>query len=568
MRNTLVVGCGVLLLGVGACSSTSQAPAAVTGVAAVAAPPEGTLAAGELDQLIAESWRAAGVTPSPPADDLEFLRRVTLDLVGRAPALGEVKVFVSDPAADKRARLVDRLLGSAAFGEHWADLYAGLLWHQDGKNKIERRGGDPRQWFVTAFNENVGYDKISTAVLAGSGDVREHGALAFLAARFRAGGPEAIAGSAARVFLGLQIQCAQCHDHQYDTRWKQEDFWGLVAYFAGTKVKAEEAAAKEPEMAMTTAMTTAMAADGNAGGGKTFVVRDGRGVARMHRPGATEDVVVQPRFLGYRPAEPGTESLRRTFARALVQTDLFAKAMVGRTWAQLFGHGLMEPWDDLGAENDPRHPKLLVKLAEDFRAGGWNVKRLVRQIVLSTAYARSSAPAPGAPDSPEAIEVAVRSFARAGIRPLTPEQLFRTLSVATGAEVMARHRGKSEERAEKMLFQALREYRFAFDDDEMAEANKFDGSMPQQLLLMNGELTNGGARVGPEGVLGGILRFRADPAARLDEMMLAAYTRRPTAEERRQLLAPLGDAHGKEQRRAYEDLYFALITSTEAVTNH
>jgi hypothetical protein len=563
MRNTLVVGCGVLLLGVGACSSTSKAPAVLAAASpAAVAPPEGTLAPGELDRLIEESWRSAGVKPSPPADDLEFLRRVTLDLAGRAPSLGEVRVFQADASPDRRGHLVDRLLASAAFGEHWADLYADLLWHQEGgKNRLERRGGDPRQWFVDAFNENVGYDKISTAVIAGAGDVREHGALAFLAARFKAGGAEAITGSAARVFLGLQIQCAQCHDHPYDRRWKQEDFWGLVAYFAGTKVKREEAAAP-PAMAMDGA------SEGAGDGGKTFVVRDGRGVARMHRPGATEDVVVQPRFLGYKPAAPTAEPLRRTFARAIVATDLFPKAMVGRTWAQLFGHGLVEPWDDLGAENDPRHPPLLVKLAEDFRASGFNVKRLVKLMVLSTAYARSSSPAPGTSDTPEGIEVAVRAFARAGIRPLTPEQLFRTLSVATGAEVMARHRTDSEERAEKKLFQALKEYRFAFDDDEMAEANKFDGSMPQQLLLMNGELTNGGARVGPEGVLGGILRFHDDPAVRLDEMMLAAYTRRPTAEEKALLLEHLGHARGREQKRVYEDLYFALITSTEAVTNH
>jgi hypothetical protein len=550
---------GAVLLMMVACSSTATRPGAAP---AAAAPPEGTLNAAEIDHLIEESWRAAKVTPSPPADDLEFLRRVTLDLAGRAPSLGEVTVFLADAHADKRARLVDRLLASPEFGEHWADLYAGLLWHQEGKNKIEKRG-DPRGWFVDAFNTNVGYDKITAAVLAGSGDVREHGALAFLAARFRAGGPEAIAGSAARVFLGLQIQCAQCHDHPYDTRWKQEDFWGLVAYFAGTKVKAEEATATASEKMEGEKMEGKPA--------KTFVVRDGKGVARMHRPGATEDVIVEPRFLGYRPDERATESRRRTFARALVETDLFPKAMVGRTWAQLFGHGLIDPWDDLGADNDPKHPALLVKLARDFRASGFDIKRLIRQIVLSTAYARSSAAAPGAPDTPEAIEVAVRAFARAGIRPLTPEQLFRTLAVETGAEIIARHRSKSEERAEKMLFQALREYRFAFDDDEMGEANKFDGSMPQQLLLMNGELTNTGARVGPEGVLGGILRFRQTPETRLDEMMLAAYTRRPTAEEKAMLLGPLArvaTAREREQRRAYEDLYFALITSTEAVTNH
>jgi hypothetical protein len=548
-KATRAIGWGMVLL-VAGCSSAKQGKGGATAPAVAAiAPPAGTLGAAELDRLIEESWRAAKVRISPPADDLEFLRRVTLDLVGRAPSLLEVKAFLADTQPDRRARRVDRLLASPEFGEHWADLYANLLWHEDGKNKVERRA-DPRGWFVRAFNENLGYDHLSLAVVAGQGDVREHGALGFVASRIKAGGAEALTGAAARVFLGLQIQCAQCHDHPYDTRWKQEDFWGLAAYFAGTRVRQEESMSME-------------------GGGKTFIVRDGKGKARMQRPGAADEVVVKPRFLGYQPVERAADSsLRRTFARAMIASDLFPKAMVGRTWAHLFGHGIVDPWDDLGAEMDSRHPALLVKLAEDFRAGGYDIKRLIRQIVLSTAYARSSAPPPGAPEDPETMAAAVRAFARAGVRPLTPEQLFRTLKTATGAEVMVRNRARTEERAEKMLAQALREYRFAFDDDEMAEPNRFDGSMPQALLLWNGELTNGGARVGAEGVLGGILRSRAAPADRVEDMLLAAYTRRPTAEEAAFFLEHLKGGRGRDERRAYEDLYFALLTSTEAVTNH
>jgi hypothetical protein len=508
-----------------------------------------TLTAAELDQLVVESWQRAGVTPSPPADDREFLRRVTLDLAGRTPTLGEAKVFQLDQRPDKRAALVDRLLASPEFGEHWADLYANLLWHDEAK-RGNMKQDDPRSWFVSAFNQNVGYDKLTGVVLAGRGDVHEHGGLAFIANRLRAGGPEGLTAQVARVFLGVQMQCAQCHDHPYDPRWKQRDFWGMVGYFAGVRVREDQS--QSPMMP-----------------GRTLVVFDGSGVARMPSKDYSAGVAVEPRFLGYRPAERSTDTLRRTFLRAVLDSDLFPKTMVARTWAQLFGHGLVEPWDDLGGENDPRHPVLLVKLAQDFRAGGFDVKRLVRQIVLSTAYARGGGPpADGSVDGPEKAEAAVRAFARAGIRSVTPEQMFRSLLVMTGAATRVRHRHKNEDQAQKQLVAALREYRFTFDDDEMAEATSFDGSVPQALLLFNGELTNDGTRVGDEGVLNAIMRARPDPQGRLDDMMLVAYGRNATADERASLAADLPLGESPEVRRAYENLFFALITSTEALTNH
>jgi hypothetical protein len=521
-----------------ACSSASVRPGGL------AASGGASLAPAELDRMIEESWRRAGVTPSPPASDGEFLRRVTLDLAGRPPTLGETRVFLADAHPDKRARLVDRLLASPEFGEAWADRYANLLWHEQVKHTNRER--DPRAWLVKAFNDNVGYDKISGVILAGRGDVQEHGGLTFITDRLRAAGPEGLTASVARVFLGLQIQCAQCHDHPYDTRWKQQDFWGLVAYFAGTRVRQDEKMMGE----------------------KTLFIYDDTGYALMPSRDYSSGVVVKPRFLGYEPRERSTESLRRAFFRAVVETDLFPKAMVGRTWAQLLGHGLVEPWDDLGAENDPHHPPLLVKLSEDFRATGFDVKRLVRQIVLSTAYARSAAPPPGVPDDPQATEVAVRAFARAGVRALSPEQLFRSLVVMTGSDVRTRHRTKDEEKAQKQLYSGMREFRFAFDDDEMGEATSFDGSIPQALMLFNGDLSNDGARVGSDGVLGGILRFRQQPADRLDDMMLAAYARKATEREKTLFLDKLPAGDGPAERRAYENLFFALTISTEALTNH
>jgi hypothetical protein len=512
-----------------------------------------------LDPLIETLWREAKVTPAPGADDGAFLRRVSLDLIGRVPTLEETRTFLADPSLpDRRARLVDRLLGSHEFAEHWGDLYADLLFGQERKAAKLEKQFDPQGWLVKAFQENRGYDQIARDLLTATGDLRENGAVAFVVARARGGGgPEAVTGAMARVFLGLQIQCAQCHDHPYDKRWKQEDFYGLVAYFARTKPRNEKA--ENPEMTMAApaeAEMPAMAPAKKIKAMKTFVLVDvKRGEARMRRPRSEEDQLVSPRFLGRDVSPRNGETRREALARAVLASDLFSKSMVSRTWSQLFGAGLVEPWDDLGGENDDRHPRILVELARDFVASGHDVKRLIRTIVLSTAYARSST----------GSAAGVPVFAQAGVRPMSPEQLFRSLLAVTGAEEASKRRGDAE-RAERRLLQAFREYQFVFGDDEMAEANRFDGSVPQSLLLMNGELTNGGTRGEVGGVLAQVLAEQREPAARLDQLFLAAYARPPTTQERAPLLEYLRTQ--RNARAAWEDVFFALVTSTEAITNH
>jgi hypothetical protein len=575
--NTKPLLCAFLLLHAG-CSATRsllgvpQAPAGEGPRAGASAP---------LDEILVGSWLKDDLKIAPPATDGEFLRRASLDLIGRVPTLPEARAFLTDTAPDRRARLVDRLLASPEYAEHFADVYSELLWRTEGPGarRIERQ--DPRSWLVTAFNENRPYDRLVWDLLTATGDVRDNGAVAFIAARARGGGgPEALAGASARLFLGLQIQCAQCHDHPYDNRWKQEDFYGLVGYFARTRVRRDASMMNPLEMG-------GMATPGPAG--RSFVVfEQRRGEARMRAPRSESEVVIAPRFLGRKPAGQSDESRRETLARAVIESDLFPKAMVARTWAQLFGHAMIDPWDDLGAENDPRHPPLLVRLAADFRTGGYDIRALLRKMVLSPAYARSSARPEGVADDGGA---AVRAFARARVRPLTSEQLFRTLLTATGADDMLRRRSRGEppgsagrgpsrgawdplrgphtvDRAERQIERALREYRFTFDDDEMADADSFDGSMPQALLLLNGEVTNSGARAGEDGVLDGILRRTRNPAERLRDMFLAAYTRPPTVEEAAWMLPQLTEGARRQGRQAYEDAFFSLLISSESVTNH
>jgi hypothetical protein len=243
----------------------------------------------------------------------------------------------------------------------------------------------------------------------------------------------------------------------------------------------------------------------------------------------------------------------------------------------------MEPWDDLGGEGDPRHPALLGRLAQDFRSSGFDVKHLLRVVLLSRAYGLTSRAPAGAPSGAGAAGAvdagssggagaqpaepapadATIVFARAAVRRLTPEQLFQSLLVATGAD----HQEKAgAEGMDKKIERLLKEYLFVFGDDEMTEINTFNGNIPQALLLFNGEIVNLGARARPGGTLAHILAAAPDPETRLRKIFLSSFARPPTDAERGRLLPRLISANARPS--AYEDVFFALLTSTEMLTIH
>jgi hypothetical protein len=243
-------------------------------------------------------------------------------------------------------------------------------------------------------------------------------------------------------------------------------------------------------------------------------------------------------------------------ARGVVGSDLFAKAAVNRAWAHMFGRGLVEPWDDLGGEHDPSHPALLVRLANDFVAHGHDLAWLYRTIALSDAYARGSR---GDGDPAAAIRV----FARAAVRPLAAEPLVSSLVVATKIDDAMRG---DEDSIQRRLLRARLEYEYVSSDDEMTAESGFDGSVPQALLLLNGELLNRGVMARQGTRIAEILDRHEGAAARIDACYLAAFARAPTDDERARRLAWI-EARGGG-REAFEDLFFALLASSEFTTNH
>jgi hypothetical protein len=495
-----------------------------------------------IDRQVSKRWRKARITPAPPANDYQFVRRVTLDLVGRVPTAGEVVTYVGDKSRRRKEKLVNRLLASDDYAEHWASVYADVLYGRKVRTR-QRIAGPASDYLLDAFTTNKPFDDMTRELLTASGSLDDNPAGAYVMAQIVGGGDiEKVAGHTARVFLGVQIQCAQCHDHPYESRLKHSDFVAFTAFFGRTRARR----------------------------GQAFDIRDDMRVISARRMKRKDEIIKkrprlryafeEPLFFGRSTTPKAEETRREQLARAILSSDLFAKATVSRTWQSLFGSSIDGPWDDLGYENHADHSPLLVALAKRFEKTGYDHKLLLKAIVLSKAYARSSKG--GRAASGGALEDA---FARAAVRPLTADQLFRSQLAATGLEGAA-GRTMRRRKLERRKRQALREFLFTFGDEEMSEADSFSGNVPQALLLRNGALTNLGAKAGEGMVLRRILDKSSDREQRLEWMWLATYARKPTATERAQFGKHLADH--SDSVSAYEDLLHALLTSTEFTTNH
>lgn len=489
-----------------------------------------------LDALMEAHWRAAGVVPAAEIDDAAFLRRASLDLLGRIPTIAELDAIAADPDPNRRATAVDRMLASEAHAEHLATQTTDLLLGRALKVPPPVRDGT-REWLRGQFAADAGWDDITRALIVAEGEQTAAGPGGFLLAHGRKGRTAVLAGETARVFLGASIGCAQCHDHPDDPSFTQRDFYGVVAFFARTRVRP----LRDGELAVN-------------------IVDRRRGEARMPKAGDAPDDptgdVVEPRWYGTAIEVDDPSGRRAALADTIIRDEAFARAYANRTWAELLGHGWIEPVDALPRKGAP--PAVLDVLARDLVASDYDVDALLRRIVLSTAYARSSK----SDGSAKEIAARVAAFAQADVRPLGPEPLMRSLAVVAGV-------GDEDPSELGMVLRrkraALRELQFAFADDEGA-ADSGSGSVPQALLLQNGQLVEQAVKMRRGRALGAVLAELEDPGAKVDALVRRTYAREPTDAERERVLAVVGDR--SDDPSAYEDVLAALVLSSEFLTNH
>jgi hypothetical protein len=484
--------------------------------------------AARIDARLSAHWAEANIRPAATASDGEFLRRACLDLVGKIPTAGEVRDFLSDPNPGKRSALVDRLLESPAYAARTALLWRQLLLPEtDDQAGVSPAGLEA--WLRKKVDGDASYDQIVREVLAarlvtGARDLMAAQTLDPSPAAFysaRGGKPEMLAGDAARVFLGIRVQCAQCHNHPF-AKWKREEFWGFAAFFAGVP----QPAADSPNI---------------------LLPREDPQRRELTIPG-TAKVVKAVHLDHSAPAWRPRAGTREVLAEWVTSPDnpYFAKAAVNRAWARFFGNGLIDPVDDIESEGDPALTGLLDEIARDFRDHGYNLKYLIRALMATRAYNLSSAAEPG-------TSTATPLFSRMPVRGMSPDQFVDSLAQATGCEL-------GENRARLLEL-------FTERDVPPTESQT---SILQALTLMNGAFVSGATRPESGEVIGAIAEAPyLDTAGRVEMAFLAALSRLPRQEERSLAIDYIDRRKTEADRaRALSDVFWALLNGPEFRINH
>lgn len=326
-----------------------------------------------IDEILAEHHAGQGIEPAPVCDDLTFFRRITLDLAGRIPNVDEIAAFERNP---DRSEAIDQLIRRPDFARHWSDLWTAMLNGYSNAFKTDREA--LRIWLEKSFSENRPYDRIVSDLVTATGSALENGAVNFVA-RY----PEEASVKVSRLFLGVRLDCARCHDHPFD-RWNEQDFNRMARFFDSVERR-------------------------QSGNGPVSILN------RVAGEGSAK-----PAFLT--GSEPRTSQWRDELALFMTHTNAFAKNFANRLWYQLLGRGIVHPPDDFNEKNLPTVPALLDALAERAREIDWDIRKLVFEICDSDAYRRSSEFEGTLPKG------ALESFAVRPIKPLTPEQWYDSLA--------------------------------------------------------------------------------------------------------------------------------------------
>jgi hypothetical protein len=482
----------------------------------------------KIDQRIDETIAKAQLSPAEPADDEEFLRRVYLDLTGAIPRVADARRFRNDKSVDKRAKLIDELLASPAHANHLANIWRSMM--LPGGVNFEQITSivGVQNWLRQRFVENLRYDNlVSELLVATAGD--DAGPALYYTSLDLA--PEKLASSTARIFLGLQIECAECHDHPHD-KWKQGDFWGYAAFFAQLQ-----------------------RGDNNRAMRGRVVDLDS-GEVKIPE---TEDIVL-PKFpSGNAPSADELGSRRMKLAVWMASRDnpYLARAAANRVWSIMFGRGLVEPVDDLGPQNPASHPELLDELTRYFVDTGFDLRELFRTLAQTKVYQRSS--------KWEGKAVPAELYVHMPVKALTADQLYDSLN-----RVLARRAqgGMPGLNIRSSLLDPQRQQFLIKMQVQGKSVLDYQAGVLQALTLLNGaDLTE--ATTADKGPL--LLALDAplfDESERLETMFLATLTRAPTADEKEMFTKHVASRSPAEKNKAWSDVLWALLNSAEFATNH
>jgi hypothetical protein len=526
-----------------------------------------------INEQVATGWADSGLQPSPAATDGEWCRRVHLDLIGRIPSVDELRAFLADKSPTKRADLVSRLLGDDyvdEYARHWTDVWTTVLIGRDVTNERVNRPG-MRQYLRRAFSKNIPFDRFmeelvtATGVNANRKDTQGfNGAVNFLSGKMEEMGVEngvQATAKTAQIFLGLQVQCTQCHNHPFN-KGKQNQFWEMNAFFRQTRALRRFDGSQDVQWVEL--VDEDFAGEGGNPEEAELYYELRNGLMKVAYPVFIDGTEISKS--GYLPGkmEDGTAygvHRRKELAQLVKASPYFPKAIVNRMWGHFFGYGFTKPVDDLGEHNPPSHPELLDGLAERFREQSFDLKELARWLVLSKPYALSSKTTPNnVRDDPSLGEKP--KFTHFYLRQMQAEELYESLLTATQADQATRG-----EEAAKKKDAWLSQFVIAFGTDEGDDSTTFNGSIPQVLMMFNGDLIKNAVSTGKGGYLDAIATGPMNGAAKIETLYMAALARKPSTSElnvaNRMVMARKGDMVG-----ALQDVWWAVLNSNEFIIKH
>ena len=518
----------------------------------------------KINALIEAGWADHQIRPSNPAQEGEWFRRLFLDVLGRIPTVKELDQFIADKSPTKRADWVERMLNGDEFvddfARNWTTVWTNLLIGRTGGNDqnslISREG--MQKYLRDSFARNKPYDEMVFELVTATGTTvpgtaKFNGATNFLIDKIAEDNAAQATAATSRIFLGLQVQCTQCHNHPFND-WKQQKYWELNAFFRQTRALRNSAAtggALGPEL-----IDQDYAGEsGNPEEADAFYEL---------RNGLVK--VAFPVFVDGQPIGKSgylKESHRReALGNLMRQSPYLAQVMVNRTWAHFLGYGFTKPLDDLGPHNEPSHPELLEYLSAEFRAGKYDVRELIRWIVLSRPYGLSSeANDTNGQDDPLLGEPPL--FSRFYLRQMSAEQLYESLAIATAAE----NSSATYEERERLKNQWLQQFARTFGTDEGDETTSFNGTIPQVLMMFNGEMIRAATGSGQQTFLDVVARGSGSQKDKLNHLFKAGLSRSATASEAR-LANQLLEARGGDTGEALRDLWWVILNSNEFIFNH
>jgi hypothetical protein len=485
-----------------------------------------------IDELVGEKLKKLRILPSGRCTDEEFLRRATIDIAGLLPTEDEYRAFMVDASADKRAKLVDRLLERKEFSEIWAMKWAELLMIKTTNQFSNKTAFLYYTWLTDRISNNVPLDKIVQELLSASGGTLKNPAAAYFQVERDT---LKTAENVAQVFCGIRTQCAQCHNHPFD-RWTMDDYYSFAAFFAQVGRKPGEDY-------------------------REVIVFD-RGGGEVRHPVGGRNMA--PKFLGgATPTIPAGTDRRELLAQWLTSPEnpYFATSVANRIWAQFFGAGIIEPVDDIRVSNPPSNPELFQTLGAKLTEYQFDFKRLVRDICNSEAYQRSC-------ERNESNAADERNFAHASARRIPAEQLLDCIGQATQAPDKFQGLPLGARAVQIADGQTRNYFLTTFGrsprDTVCACEAKTEPTLSQALHMLNGSTIGGKVQQG--NFVKKQLDAKMQSAEIIDAIYVRCFSRLPTAEEHERLLAVIGQASSPQQ--GLEDVFWAVLNSREFLFNH